>query len=368
MTKNVGILTQPLQSNYGGILQAWALQKFLAKQGYHAITIDIAHFKQKSFAKKGIHTIKTFIQRNLLHKKRNYNYFSKMAPLVDNSFKEFCANNMTLTDRITSKEELYKYIQSSSLDALIVGSDQVWRPRYSPYLPIYFFENVPSHIKKIAYAASFGVDTWEYTPEETKRYAALAQNIDAISVREDSAVELCEKHLACSAQHVVDPTLLIPKEAYTALIEDKNKKANRTCFSYILDENKDKEHIIEEVCRTKGLQRASLTTQVEESPYGKIYQKPTISCWLAHFHQADFIVTDSFHGCVFSIIFNKPFYPILNPKRGNSRFYSLFKLFGLEDRLSIENIDEPIDWESVNSKRSQLVEMAQYFINNQLEA
>ena len=96
-------------------------------------------------------------------------------------------------------------------DAFIVGSDQVWRPSYNQHLEqafLNFTENW-KNVKRIAYAASFGVDNWEFTKKQTKECKRLVQKFDFVSVREDTAVNLCKEHLGIEATHVLDPTLLL---------------------------------------------------------------------------------------------------------------------------------------------------------------
>ena len=106
----------------------------------------------------------------------------------------------------------------------------------------------------------------------------------------------------------------------------------------------------------KGLSK----TAVQEDLQGCVY--PSVTKWLRAFVDADFVITDSFHGCVFSIIFNKPFVAIGNKGRGLARFESLLKMFGLEDRLNSSQLTTEIDWESVNGKLNSYREISKNFI------
>ena len=142
-------------------------------------------------------------------------------------------------------------IKEGDVDCIIVGSDQVWRAKY-------FIEQWQTgiedaflaftkgwNIKRIAYAASFGVDTWEYTPEETMKCREAIKMFDAISVREDSGIDLLKKHLNVDAIQVVDPTLLLTKDDYRTLCEtNQTPKSAGNLLVYILDTNKAAESVL----------------------------------------------------------------------------------------------------------------------------
>ena len=112
--------------------------------------------------------------------------------------------------------ELNKYFAEEHFDCFMVGSDQVWRPRYSPCITDYFLKEIPVNTKalKIAYAASFGTSNWEFSEEDTLECARLAKLFDKISVREKSGIRLCQENLGIQAQYVLDPTLMLDAGDY----------------------------------------------------------------------------------------------------------------------------------------------------------
>jgi len=355
----IGILTQPLHNNYGGILQNYALQKTLKDMGHEVWTID------RDFYSPGYRKYASIIKKLLL-KPINRNAPIRVWPtkkeeeIIRQHIKTFIKNNIQTTEKITSTKQLIRLHQKYAFDAYIVGSDQVWRPRYSPCLTNYFLDFVESerNVKKIAYAASFGVDDWEFTEEQTRKCARLTKQFDAISVREDSAVELCKKYLNADAVHLLDPTLLLNKEDYLALINSANTTpSNGDLFVYILDKDEKKTHIANEVAKQKNLTPFELLpkqflietnkNEIEKCIY------PPIEQWLRSFLDAKFIITDSFHGTIFSIIFEKPFITIANEKRGLTRFISLLSLLDLNERLvypinNVENLTS-IKWNKINN-------------------
>ena len=176
-------------------------------------------------------------------------------------------------------------------------------------------------------------------------------------------------------QHVLDPTLLLKEEDYIKLFErTKTPQSEGNLFCYILDKGKETSSIIDGISKDKVLSPFYINSRYEEpnAPLEERIQQP-VEKWLRAFHDAEFIITDSFHACVFSIIFNKPFIVYGNKERGMARFESLLKIFELEERMvstkkeAIEAINRPIDWEKVNSIHSQWKEKSITFLTENLK-
>jgi hypothetical protein len=247
-------------------------------------------------------------------------------------------------------------IVKNEYDVYLVGSDQVWRARVFKYIDYAFLDFVKND-KPIflSYAASFGVDTWEFTQEETVRFQEQIQKFSAVSVREDTGVDLCKKYFHKKAVHVLDPTMLLDVKDYTRLISTANElKHNGDLLTYILDEADEKLNLIKLMSEKLGMKTFKINPKSRKSKVLEDMVYPTITSWLKGFEQAKYVITDSFHGCVFAIIFNKPFLVYGNRERGMARFNSLLKIFGLEDRLILNvkdvevNMVKSIDWEKVN--------------------
>lgn len=268
-------------------------------------------------------------------------------------------------------------IAALNLDALVVGSDQIWKPLYfnedirNAFL--YFAQNW--NIKRIAYAASFGTETWEYTPQQTALCAELLNLFDAVSVREESARVLCWRHLQVKADILPDPTMLLSKEDYLIFLKEKNKLLNENVlYTYFLDPDANRSELVECVAKAYGTfttQSLGVRTEDASLPLWKRIQPP-VDSFIGGIATAHVLVTDSFHGCVFSILFHRPFIVYGNPKRGMGRFYYLLKLFGLEDRL-VFSVDEfrnkkiePIDWDKVDVCLMEMKCTAEAFFKNAL--
>lgn len=369
----IGILTQPLHNNYGGILQAYALQKVLKDMGHEVLTVDL-HSGETFYRKTRL--LAGRIYRKYLLKQKNISIFHNQP-----NIKKFIEDNISLTKHIPSVEKINR-LKKYNFDAYVVGSDQVWRPDYSPDIPTFFLDFIESekNIKRLAYAASFGIEDWMFSPGLTAKCAKLVQKFDAVSVREESGVYLCENYLKVSAQHMPDPTLLLKKDDYIKLIEKDHIPAKeKTIMVYILDQTDETKEIIKKV---KHYCNLTINTVMPEKVFSKenrlnieqwIY--PPVTQWLRGFFDAEFVLTDSFHGTIFAILFNKPFITIGNKKRGLTRFYSLLNLFNLADRLIlpedeiiIEEKLEPINYQKVEDILSKEKEKAFVFLSNSLNS
>ncbi len=343
----IGILTQPLHANYGGILQNYALQQVLKQIGHEVWTIDYGKFTWINWLDNA--------WRVLVHKMLGHKVRFAITPSekdkIEAPLRRFAEENIQLT-KPRCKKFCKIIIRKYAFDALVVGSDQVWRPMYNYNVEDCFLSFVSKmDIKRVAYAASFGTDKWEFTLKQTEHCAVLAKKFDGISVREKSGLALCDKYLGVNATHVLDPTLLLQAEDYVKLCSHISKR-EPFIFAYVLDESEDKLKSIVNFAERKRL------SYIIKGADNTVSDADTIELWLSYFRDATFVVTDSFHGTAFSIIFNKNFYVFGNEKRGNSRFDSLLETFGLKDRMVNNVLPEKIDninWEEVNKRREAAI-------------
>ena len=313
----VAILTQALLNNYGGLLQNYALQNVLKKMGYDAVTID---FKQKNYYEPLLPALINRVLAIILQvfgikiNRRNIPHYQKR-----NTFSaSFVKENINITNSVSSYST--KVLERVGADICLVGSDQVWRPRYNHYLEDMYLKFAKDlSIKKVAYAASFGVDEWEYTAEQTKECSTLAKKFKAISVREESGVDLCKKNLDVDATWVLDPTLLLQKEDYLKICENVPVSSKPYLAAYVLNMTDSIRKECEQTATEKGLELKVFSADAQASL--------SVPEWLAMFRDASYVVTDSFHGTAFSIIFGKDFKCLYNETRGSARFESLLNLY-----------------------------------------
>lgn len=335
----IGILTLPLHTNYGGILQAYALQTVLERMGHQVVVIDEPIRKGKATFKQIIkRIIKKFIGRptTILWEK----YFYESYPIISQNIRRFI--DSYLKREVVESPSLLK---EQNFDAIVVGSDQIWRPKYYDKIEdayLHFAKDWKS-LKRIAYAPSFGTDVWEYSEEQTMEFSQLLKKFDAISVREQSGIRLCKERFNIDSKLVLDPTMLLSKDDYNKLInESYTQKPKGDLLKYILDKSGSITTLIDCIAKEKNLTTFSVSGKpFEEGQKAEDCILPSIESWLRGFRDAKFVVTDSFHACVFSMIFNKPFCVVGNKTRGMARFNSLLALFNQEFRL-VETINDYI--------------------------
>lgn len=382
----IAILTLPLIDNYGGILQCYALQTVLEGMGHQVTVLDrrwpgsgsgLILRRLGSFSKcllrkfvlgqKDIVLMAPWVEDYHIHKR------SETEERGLKEISRFVRENIHLTKPLRSSKELAKWVRRYGYDCIVVGSDQVWREIYSPDIEDFFLGFLPEDDKrlKITYAASFGTADSPISEAHLTNCVRLAKRFDALSVRERSGVEILKETFGLEARLVLDPTLLLSAEQYK--FPGKSERTGGV-VSYILDETEDKNSIIGQVAESLGLMETKVRISTRSADADTLL-KPSVEEWLASFASADFVVTDSFHGCVFSIINHKPFIAIANKDRGLERFTSLLESFGLQERL-VFNIEEferkkslllqPIDYEPVNAKRKELIQGSLEFLTNSI--
>lgn len=320
----IGILTLPFNNNYGGLLQAYSLQAYLKERGHKVYSIQQPQYNTK-------YKIKQSIKRLL--KVGNYTNSSNMEKFQYKYMKE--------TFPVKTDEDLNK-LKKYEFDLLIVGSDQVWRFKYTKdKYKRYFFDFVSNEdIKKLSFAASFGIDKWEADKEQTKIAAKLIKRFDAVSVREKEGIDLCRDYLGYNdVVNLLDPTLLMPADFYGRLYNGKEISNKGKIGYYFLDVDIKKLQLLSDLENQLSLPSFIIgkRTFANKPRRVEIYYPP-VSQWIKDFDTAEYIVTDSFHGMIFSIIFEKSFIVIGNKGRGLNRFTSFLSMFNLEDRL-IDNDD-----------------------------
>ncbi|EGF56069.1 polysaccharide pyruvyl transferase family protein [Bacteroides fluxus] len=334
----IAIITLPLHANYGGILQAYALQNVLKQMGHTVETIQTPSFKRIPLWRKPLTYIKRFILKYIFGRNVRV-FFEQWYNITDPSLVKHmkCFIEEYISIRLVSR---YTDIKEDEYEAFIVGSDQIWRPIYfeqSIDIAYLSFTRDWGNVKRIAYAASFGTDKWEYTRKQIICCSKLIKSFDAISVREYSAVELCRQHLNCNVLHVLDPTMLLDVNDYCKLFMDKQLPPTKgELLTYILDENIETEDFVYQLANNLDYRpfRANSHYEDFDAPLSERVQPP-VEQWLKGFYDAKFIVTDSFHATVFSILFKKPFIVICNEERGGARLKSLLGMFGLERHLIV---------------------------------
>lgn len=375
----IGILTHALETNYGGILQAFALQKVLRDMGHEVYTID-RHDRRayKSLKANILGYAKRNIQRYLQHKNVPvcWNPFitDEVYKIITSNTRDFVARNMNMTRECWS-DELAEIDNEYKFDAYVVGSDQVWLPAYYPTSFLSFVKR--PNVIRVVYAASCGRKSFLDVEGAKENVAKYAEGFSGISVREDTLVNQTAKYLGVTPIHVLDPTMLLTPIDYLNASFD-NVGTEPIVFSYILDMNEEKSELAKTISKKLSLPLIEGNTTC---PYVKSKGVDVTKCifppvdnWIRNLHRAEFVVTDSFHGTVFAILFNKQFVTVGNEKRGIGRFKSLLRQFDLEDRMVVnisfpeimDTLQKKIDYVVVNCKIQELKLKSFTFLQNSM--
>lgn len=327
-------------SNYGALLTCYALQELLVGMG------------------KSTRVINYIPPRTLKHFK--------------NSLSErFAARYLKLTELCRNKAELQRLNERA--EVFLAGSDQIWRHAYFSRNGGHIFQLnfVRSGKKKIACAASFGTDHFEGDVDDTMLMKFYLQQFDSISVREEDGVRICRDSFGVGATHVLDPVFLIPSSAWDGIIDNSARTEKHFIAFYVLDQCASSNSMLSAVKR-----HFPGAPMVEMGPgSSKKGEKISVEDWLYYVKNCDFFVTDSFHGTCFAIIFNKPFICLFNSSKGNSRFSSLLRTFGLTERgLQAKHsnlstiLSTDIDYGKVNHILEQEAARSRQWLTDSLEA
>lgn len=339
--KKIALLNLHYDNNYGGNLQRYALVTTLQRMGYEVTYLYMRFnwsIKGRRFWAKEF--VKNAIKRFILFRKNVSicSWKNEDASLVQ-KYKvtdRFLERYIPHSNVLWGRSWIERYVRHHYFDAFIVGSDQVWRKSYTTRYGIgmWFFDFLPKDYagKRIAYGASFGVSEPEYTKEEQDKIRSLFNQFNAVSIREKSGLALLNQYgwTSPKATCVLDPTLLLKSDDYINLINAaETSPLDGKLWCYILDMNKEKERLINR--KSKELSLSTTIHSISSNAQLSVEQ------WLRNFHDADYVITDSYHGLIFSLIFHKPFSLIINKGRGATRFESL------KQTLAID-FDSSLDW------------------------
>jgi len=336
--QKVGILTFKSEANAGTTFQAYALQTFINKlDGFDAEVLHYVTYKRFSniaFA-YGYGPLSWMIRKILAFRSYMFNSFQRK-------------NIFFYPQKPLRRNEIAKVV--NRYDWIVVGSDQVWNLDLTKHDMTYFLDFVDGK-KKGAYAPSVGMAA--YSNEDQKSIRELLKDFSFIGVREKNAIDIVQPLTSCPVHWSLDPTFLLCKDEWAALAKLPKKKGY--IFELCITKNPEIKIVAESLSQKTALPIIEYGGLRKRVPSAKRMPHPSADTWLGYLMNADYVITDSFHGVAFSINLNKEFYVI--PTGAVTRMHSVLGLFSLEDRLITEveelNFDKKVDWISVNQKLNE---------------
>ena len=366
---NIKVITRHAPVNYGSVLQALALQTAIESLGHRCEIIDYLRSNEHGF--KGIiSSLKCNQSWNSSPLKRIAYILTRYPSekLSETYFRRTREKYLHLTNRCSSVSDLKKL----DADLFMTGSDQVWSTFADKnYDPAYFLSFVGDDKKKVAYAASFGKATLPW--ETLNDYKKLLSRYKYISVRENSAVEMLKQiGIHCDGT-VLDPALLLDARQWENFINEKTEVKD-CVLAYQIHSDQSFDRYAQQIANKMNLPLYRISPNLHQiSRSGRLVYLPNISKFLSHFQKAKMIVTDSFHGTVFSIIFNTPFIEYITDEQSSCRNRDLLQLTELQSRLAAsENDFEPLNRlmnftaanAIISAQREKSIKLLQQFIND----
>ena len=345
----IGLLTYHISPNIGAILQTYATCKALRQLGHDVVIVDIRQPEKTRTGLSGFMVKCFYSQRD-----------KKIASFIDSFYPK-------MTRRYMNMEELKQ--DPPEVDCLLVGSDQTWNPAISKDVAMaYFLDFGKNEVKRISYASSFGVAKWQQNEEMTKSVYEALHRMNRISVREKTGVEVCKESFGLEATQVLDPTLLF--DNYKEITDSCPQKNELLCYK--LDKSQDFFGNIGKIIKSIGLPARFLNNSYPFKGFRYTYP-PSVREWIERIGGAKFVITDSFHGTAFSLLYERQFVAIKIHNGLDSRFVDLLTELGLENRVfdsvdQMSNTDswkEPIDYSKVRPRLEKLRHDSwEYLINS----
>lgn len=354
----IGILTFHNAHNYGAMLQCFALQQYLLHCGY---IVEVIDYRPACYRKQyEPHTFSQCLRRNLFRVFKSIFYDYILYNKRCAAFNQFLLKYIKTSKEINSIPNNY--------DAYIVGSDQIWNPAITNgFEDTYFcnFSFVKGERKYISYAPS--MELKQLSKSEEIYLKKVLSQFDAISLREDSAIPLLQPLTSKHIFQVCDPVLLGGIDIWKDMIQKRLIKS-RYVIVYQIRELPDVLVLAERVAQQINGEIIILTARVDKH-YTSKYQTASPLQFVNYIYYSEFVITTSFHGCAFSILFNKQFYTFRLNDNFDLRSTALLKAVGLENRM-LDTIDElnitAIDYREANSKLFNIRKSSMNYLNSAL--
>ncbi len=346
----VGIITFHRALNYGALLQAFALRHSLSKLNVDAQVLDY-----RNSIIEEMYFYPSFAQRKTLKAKIKYLIQGKSELKRREKFENYRKKYLNLSGKLCNTDDLI--VASERYDIFITGSDQVWNYTAHNFDKNYCLQFVNNKSKKYSYAASFGISS--LPNEYINEYQKLLSDFAMCSVREKQGLDILRNLDIEQCRIDVDPTMLLTKEEWQSEFDITVKQKQKYIFAYYFELTDTLRSYIEQLAVKTGCIVVFIGNPIK-SPFhcrSRALKTADPIDFVNAVANAEYVVTNSFHGTAFSIIFNKKFYVefLKTDSRVNSRIENILQTFSLESRLiDTPKVDSEVDWNGVNLKMKEL--------------
>lgn len=370
---NIGIITWFRYENYGTKLQAIALQAYLRGEGHNVKLIDFQVPESIHSAKKQSFFTRLYNKLNYLALKKSQKVYKEQLTVRSCRLERVIQEQCVITDKAVNDTSFTDIC--NQFDLIICGSDQIWNPNW--YHPYYYADLPGIKTKKISYAPSIGIQA---IPENKKSLMQKSlRKFSYVTVREEKAAVLLEPLLGYRPQKVLDPTMLISFQKWKDMFQLAKQNQQRYILCYFLSDNRKHWRAVTQFSHIHNLPIKIIPQQgFSFFQKGEIHANAGVKEFLELIQNADYVLTDSFHGTVFSILFEKEVYVFERFQDDlyssqNARITELVKRFGIEDHLlkhnsNIIQLKSSINYRFVSSKLNILKEKSGKILNAEIEA
>ena len=380
MRKKVGIITYPdIADGKGRFLQAYALYSAISEQGYEVEIIDYRKKQEETKWQRLVRHIKTVSVKDIIvyfyvkKERKRCSVISEERKKQRKEYENFIANNINMSMVITNHDELKKY--AKKFDAIVCGSDQIWNPYYWGKDSAYYASFVEPQ-KRISYAASIG--TTEVDDKNMNVIGNYIGQMKFVSVREESASEMLKSKCGVDATVVVDPTFMMSSDWWNEYASEERVLDGKYILTFFFDNGTKCRDFAKKLSEKHNMPIINIPeTSMDLTGNNTIFPCLSPKGFASLFRNAEYVITQSFHGVVLSIIFRRKFFVLDRETNYNvsgliSRINDMLHRFGLEKRIingteELTLIDEEIDYDEKYKIINQKAEEGRQYLNTAIE-
>ena len=357
----IRLITFHTPKNYGAVLQAYSLMSYLKN---YSDDVEIIDYNTPALRAKYPLKPKSKSIKQLIYNLLMYSAYSQKKKKIE-KFDAFATNKLSLTKRYESLADLTA--DTPQADAVFTGSDQVFNPsRIEEERKVFYLDFLPSSAKKIAYAASFGVKS--IPADKENEITGYLKSFDSISVRESSGIDIVKELSGKPAVEVLDPVFLNDKEFWKKTAVPYKVELGNYLFYYKLMNSFESDAAAQKIAKEKNLKLVVMTDSLIKWKADKILRDVGPEEFLYLINNANYVVTDSFHGVAFSLILEKQFTFSDMNDRTNERGLNLLQKAGIEQLAYAggKSPDRELNYNEINERLAKLINISKDYISDSL--